>query len=297
MNTTQIKKKFSWDDFKEDSNVLFKNEDFFIIEIEDPRDLPTLFQLDFFCLLRCKQGQVEMEINGKNYMLCREHLMILPINSSICKVSISPDAKGSVIGVSSKLLRNTFKYSTTMRNIGIYLHENPIIPLGKDTDQFEKNLQELGQIIGQFRNAPFAHEMIRSLFQFLLYAMVCSVSQYVEKTDNDMLSRGDILFSRFMELLAQKHTTQRQENFYAQELCVTPKYLSTVCKSVSGRSASAWINEYVTQEIRDLLIYSDLSVKEICAHMDFPNISFFGRYVKKHLGESPLTFRKNLKNK
>lgn len=78
---------------------------------------------------------------------------------------------------------------------------------------------------------------------------------------------------------------------YADRLCITPKYLSAVCKATTGKTASDIINRYVVEDIRRLLKQPGKSIKEIANELDFPNLSFFGKYVKKHLGTSPTQYR------
>lgn len=79
--------------------------------------------------------------------------------------------------------------------------------------------------------------------------------------------------------------------YYADKLHVTPKYLSSVCKSAGGKTASQFIDLAVLKDIEYLMKHSSKSIKEIAAELDFPNISFFGKYVKKHLGLSPKAYR------
>ena len=79
--------------------------------------------------------------------------------------------------------------------------------------------------------------------------------------------------------------------WYADELCVSAKYLSTVCKKKSGKGANDWIREHVLEDIRYNLKHTDLSIKQICDKLGFPNPSFFGKYVKEHFGMPPAQFR------
>jgi AraC-like DNA-binding protein len=85
---------------------------------------------------------------------------------------------------------------------------------------------------------------------------------------------------------------ERSVKSYADELCVSPKYLTSVCQQQSNKTASQIISLAVTSRIKQLLLYSDLSIKEIAAELHFGNLSFFGKYVKKHLGQSPNNYRK-----
>ena len=78
---------------------------------------------------------------------------------------------------------------------------------------------------------------------------------------------------------------------FAQKLLVTPKYLSAVCKEKSGRTAMDWNTESTVTHIKYYLLQTDLTVKEIAFKLDFPDVSFFCKYVKKHLGQAPLEYR------
>ena len=94
-----------------------------------------------------------------------------------------------------------------------------------------------------------------------------------------------------MLLLGEHYKEQRAVGFYARELCITPKYLTTVIKRVSGRSASEWIDSYVILEAKTLLKYSDMSIQEIAYYLNFPNQSFFGSYFKRNAGLSPSRYK------
>ena len=85
----------------------------------------------------------------------------------------------------------------------------------------------------------------------------------------------------------------RSVSFYADKLCLTSKYLSTVIKEVTGRSVLAWINETVIAEAKILLKTSEMTVMQISEELNFPNPSFFGRFFKQYTGVTPLKYRNN----
>ena len=80
--------------------------------------------------------------------------------------------------------------------------------------------------------------------------------------------------------------------FYANLLCITPKYLSSVIHEVSGKYATEWIDEYVIFEAKALLKNYNITIKEICQKMNFSTQSMFAKYFKKHTGQTPRDFRK-----
>lgn len=104
-------------------------------------------------------------------------------------------------------------------------------------------------------------------------------------------SQKDRLFQRFIALLSNSANTEREVRAYAEQLLVTPKYLSAVCKEKSGRTAMDWITESTVAHIKSYLLQTDLTIKEIAFKLDFPDVSFFCKYVKKHLGQAPLKYR------
>jgi AraC-like DNA-binding protein len=104
--------------------------------------------------------------------------------------------------------------------------------------------------------------------------------------------RLSILFDRFIALVGEYSSSQRGVGFYAEKLCLTSKYLSKLIKQASGRSAPDWINSFVILEAKNLLRYSDLSIKEIVFQLHFPNQSVFYKFFKTHTGMIPSEYRK-----
>jgi YesN/AraC family two-component response regulator len=80
-------------------------------------------------------------------------------------------------------------------------------------------------------------------------------------------------------------------SFYASKLCLTPKYLSKLIKQASGRSAPDWIDSFVILEAKNMLKYSDISIKEIVYKLHFANQSVFYKFFKSHTGITPSEYR------
>jgi AraC-like DNA-binding protein len=79
--------------------------------------------------------------------------------------------------------------------------------------------------------------------------------------------------------------------FYADKMCLTPKYLSKLVKEASGRSAPDWVDSFVILEAKNLLKYTDLAIKEIVFRLHFPNQSVFYKFFKAHTGMTPSEYR------
>ena len=108
---------------------------------------------------------------------------------------------------------------------------------------------------------------------------------------NKPLNRKEQIFHDFLTLLEQYFSQERSISFYADRMCLTPKYLSTIIKEVSGKHGMQWIDGYVSLEAKALLRNSDLSVKQISDRLNFPSQSMFGRFFKKMTGYSPKQYK------
>lgn len=97
-----------------------------------------------------------------------------------------------------------------------------------------------------------------------------------------------------MALVSQHSIKEREVGYYADRLCVSPKYLSEIVKKGSGWPASYWINGYATQEVVALLKKPDMTLAEISERLGFYNPAHFSRFVKKMLGMSPSEYRQKL---
>lgn len=128
-----------------------------------------------------------------------------------------------------------------------------------------------------------------SLVRACLYVLMSNV-EISAVNDTLNLTQKDYLFRSFIELLTNLDVKPRNVQWYADRLNVTSKYLSAVCKKVSGRTAFQWINDSVQKDIVYWLQSSDRSIKEIVHLLQFPNNSFFCKYCRQHFGMSPTAY-------
>lgn len=131
-----------------------------------------------------------------------------------------------------------------------------------------------------------SHLFHDELVSHLLAAHVLDLYDIHAKTRTKaaVSSRAVLLLRRFIGELA----------WYAEKLCVTPEYLSEVCRGVSGRSAGYFIDLFTAGEIARLLLQKNIPVRRIAEDFSFSSPSYFTRYVERHLGMTPLAFRKSL---
>lgn len=276
-------------------NLNILENDIFILDKID--DLVGIYQNDNikhkpFAIIVGINGELVLETKLKqNKLVSKQILIYLPYNKTITGHSTSEDFECKILCLSEKIMMDNFNIGNELWEKSFSLREDPIIDINKEVYDLFECYGNLLNLRYSMPKRSFHKEVITSLMKAFVFELLNEVGQSVETPGKHLLKQGDILFKKFITLLSSTEIKPRTVSWYAQQLCVTPKYLSSTCKNVSGKSANVWIKQYVMKDISYLLIHSEKSIKEICDYLNFPNLSFFGKYVKAHFGVSPKEFR------
>lgn len=166
--------------------------------------------------------------------------------------------------------------------------EHPVMDLSSNLQAFTTGLSLLADLVHS-QTGTFRLEAARHLMLALFYGY--SAERHDVDTMRPPTSRENI-FRRFESELKTHYKTEREVAFYASRLCVTPKYLSAVVKTVVGKGAREFIDDHVATECKALLLSTDMSVQQIADRMNFPSQSVFGKFFKRVTGTSPSLFRR-----
>ena len=100
-------------------------------------------------------------------------------------------------------------------------------------------------------------------------------------------SREQTIFDRFLQLVTQHCAEHHQIGYYAERMCLTEHYLSTVIRQTSGTTAKDWIDRALITRIKIELRHTDKSSAQIAEEMHFANPSFFSKYFRRLTGMTP----------
>ena len=303
MNSEKEELKVSISNLREEAknsiDISYYDSDAIIIDSIKDLSLPnsTAIIKDMIVIVICEMGKLQLDINGITHTLHQHDLLFCGHLNAIDNIMQSPDFECKVACLSYNIiLRLTFVDRETW-NKAFYLQHNPIIHLSPlDLVMFRKYYEVAKHKFEQPKHHYFK-EALTGLLQAGLYDLLGTLEDLLPKTELNTVNRGSILCSKFLTLLNESQGKRHDVKYYADKLCITPKYLTTVCKKETGKNASKWIQDKTIESIQHLLKSSDKSISEISDYLDFPNLSFFGKYVKEHLGMSPNAYRKQLKNK
>lgn len=138
------------------------------------------------------------------------------------------------------------------------------------------------------RGNIFRNTIIRNRLQNVLLEAFDKTQRFAPDVHSQTgTTRQADLFQRFVALVHEHCTEQREVAFYADRLCISTRYLSTIIRSVAHSTAKEFIDRSVVLEIKMLLGSTELSVQEIAYRLHFPDQSYLGRFFKKHTGCRP----------
>ena len=164
-----------------------------------------------------------------------------------------------------------------------------VIPLNEEALATMLQFCEMVKRLSQFPDHPFLMETAVNLTRAFFFGAGYFFHQRPEAVAH---SRSQQLVDRFLKLVQMHCRQERQLDFYAQELCISSKYLAATVKTVTGKTAGDWIEDYVMLEAKAMLTNTDMTISQISDHLHFPDTSTFGKYFRRHTGLSPKEFKK-----
>ena len=251
---------------------------------------PTRLEMGVFGL--CLEGSGHVEVDTRIFEFhAGSYITLLP--NQVVNLPEGQHGNGIFICVSKRMADELVHRMQEMLPMFFYIRENPCAQLSEQDVEWIKKYHE--QVFRELQDTSnmFRRETARALLVALLYK-VCNIygAQIIEQQPTG--NRKEEIFTQFLKILSDNFRQHRDVAWYAEQMYVTPKYMSTVVKQVSGQSANEWIQNYVIQEAKLLLKTSKLSIQQIAYQLNFPSQSFFGKYFKHATGVSPSNYRSSI---
>ena len=278
----------------------FVDEDLILIDNIKLLGVPNAVYTNMNLLVLCKKGKAQLSVNGESYEISTDDTFICPPEMTLESVLVSPDFEYQALCITNRLLQIALRDYINVWNQLVYIQKMRVIKMEESDNGIRINSTLLlkAWIEREVHNdveAKYRAEIIKGLISTMLLGMCYCLHRQI---DENVESKQNVsLFNRFLELLQTTEAKHQTVDYYASQLCISAKYLTIISKKNSGKTANEWIQEYKLSAITNYLRTTDWSIKEISDLLGFPNTSFFGKYVKDHLGCSPLEYRKRQRSK
>ena len=239
------------------------------------------------------EGETSLTSNLQEFRLKKDSLFIFS-PKHILQVQSNNRFKAHLIVIAPDFLKRIYIDTKRMMPLFLQFGSLPCMELTHAESQSLRSFISMVEQELKGSETDFSSEIIGGLIAATIYKVGDILTHYLTEhpeVDSPIHNRAEEYFRQFTELLGEHYKHERSVGFYARQLCITPKYLTTLIKRISGKSVSEWIDNYVILEAKTLLKYSNMSVQEIAYYLNFPNQSFFGSYFKRNAGMSPSQYK------
>ena len=249
--------------------------------ISDRRMMPLLykvgqpfFPLDGYCLW-IRNGHADYILNMIPYHLESHDALMIPQQSIMEILEVSDDLDMRIFSF-HKLALPEIKFQ---RQIHI------------DSDSLWQRLEMYYSLMMALASDDRLDE-ITLIQQACLNEILALEAEQDKNRSRQGHNRGQEILNRFLSLVNEYAGRERTVKYYADQLSLSPNWLSNVVKTTSGKTVMDWINVAVVQKAKLALFYSDSPVYAIADDLNFASESIFSRYFKRETGLTPVEFRK-----
>ena len=246
-------------------------------------------KVDVDTIIFCRKGTANIEIDLIPYEIVANTQLIIIAGSIVHNISNSDDFKISYI---------TFKHEVYDEataqlepSFTFFLKEYPCVQLGEKRINKMNYLVEAMEDFYNEKTNCFRVKIFKNNIQSFLLDVYDKTRTLFKIEKSEEVGRREELFIKFIHLIHKYCPQQREVGFYAEKLCITSRYLSSITQNVADKSAKYIIDKHAIQRIKIMLKYSNMSIQNISYELNFPDQSFFSRYFKKHTSMSPLEYR------
>jgi len=244
-----------------------------------------------------KTGTIKLKQHFRDLELSANMFMVTDPQTVYEMISVSDDFQSRMVSYKREFISAlslkfnrliTYRYFRQQMNIGVPFHAD-------EMEVVWKSVNFLKYILDSETEMTYKKEIVEHLFSVFCYQMAGIISKEDSNAMNQMSRQEEIVFV-FLNDVAKYHNAERSVEFYAGRQSITTRHLSSVIKSVTGRSASEIIALIVMNEAKVLLNSSNKPVSEISSMLGFSDQYSFSHFFKKHVGESPTQYRNQFEN-
>lgn len=244
----------------------------------------------------CVNGWMDVEINLKRYRISKNDIFIITSKQIGKFIATSDDMRFALIAISNDFYDPMLNRTNSVKQQNL-LAKYPHHSINN------KELSDLLTLYNLMRDNilqeefHFQQEILKGYvhaFFFKIFSLLLIAHEGKKATASIEVDKQQDIYKRFIDEVQKHYTQERSIKFYADLLCISPKYLSQIVYKVSGRFANDHINDHVILEAKALIKSRKYSIQEISEMLNFSTQSFFGRFFKDATGYTPLQFQNKL---
>lgn len=255
-----------------------------------PKILCKPFLMNYVGLIVCEKGYFCFDVDKKKFTTRAGETVFLSEGNNFSIGELSDDLRVSILFYHIDPIREILGSSIVAMYLYTTLTPEPCYVW---TSGEESDLARYIALLGRHRKSaqnPFDNHECKLLLLALTYRLCSIYSRRIIEEKNVAGHKIDT-FIKLIRLIEKYYMQERGVAFYADKLCLSPKYLSALSKSVCGYTVQELVFRAIIRKSIFWLKNTNKSVQEISDDLNFPNASFFGTFFKKQTGLAPSYYR------
>lgn len=255
-----------------------------------PKILCKPFLMNYVGLIVCEKGYFCFDVDKKKFTARAGETVFLSEGNNFSIGELSDDLRVSILFYRIDPIREILGSSIVAMYLYTTLTPEPCYVW---TSGEESDLARYIALLGRHRKSaqnPFDNHECKLLLLALTYRLCSIYSRRIIEEKNVAGHKIDT-FIKLIRLIEKYYMQERGVAFYADKLCLSPKYLSALSKSVCGYTVQELVFRAIIRKSIFWLKNTNKSVQEISDDLNFPNASFFGTFFKKQTGLATSYYR------
>ena len=229
-----------------------------------------------------------MDITGNINTMKKGTLLILLPDLYFQVLEQSDDCKFIFAGFATELVRSSSLFSKSIEYTP-FIFEKPVLQLDKKAFDL---MYSYMRIIIKAKNISvniITQEQAALTFTQLILGLGNLIKN--GKSINQQYNRNQEIVKELVRTVVMNYHTERNVSFYADKMHLSPQHLSTTIKKITGKTLTDIISSFIINDAKAKLRSTEMTIQEIAYSLNFPDISFFGKYFKRYTGMSPKQYR------
>lgn len=255
-----------------------------------PQSLMSSYLVDYIGLVVCTRGSYSFKVNEENMEARAGETLFLTENVHFQIESVSADLEYSLLFYRITPIRDILGNTVMMMRLYATLNPRPFIVLATGEEYALADYTQLLPSASYTESTMFdGHE--RKLLMLSLTYRLCSIFNRKVVQGGEASGHKIDIFVKLITLISDHYPKERSVSFYADRLCLSPKYLSSMVKGICGYTVQDLVFKAIIRRAIFLMTSTSKTIQEISDELNFPNASAFGTFFKKHTGLSPKNYR------
>lgn len=246
--------------------------------------------VNFYTIFVLIDGEAEIIINETNIRLAQQSVIRMTHTQNTEFVKCTDELDGYFLFCETNFYNSIIDNDPNMQDV----FQRNILDSYLYFDITEAKISELLGIISQVeKTISQPHLYKKEMLNFLVHLAQMHINELIDSASNELhdMKHKETIFKIFIHLASNNFKKERQVNFYADRMNITPTYLSRIVREVSGNTVCGYLQSFLYSEACKMLKMTDKTIGEISLELKFNDQSAFTKFFKQKSGMSPKAYR------